>query len=51
MKYSNIQSAKKKQPYAIEMKRKWHHMVTKSRLRARKPDGGEGEYSIYSTEL
>ena len=28
MKISIIQSAKKKQTYAIEMKRKWHHMVT-----------------------
>ena len=51
MKYSIMQSAKKKQPYAIEMERKRQHMVTKSRLRARNGDGVEGEISIYSTDL
>ena len=47
----NYSVSLKKQPYAIEMKRKRHHMVTKSRIRARNGDGGEGEISIYSTEL
>ena len=47
----NYSVSQKKQPYAMEMKRKRHHMVTKSRLRARNGDGDEGESSIYSTEV
>ena len=48
IKYSVSQ---KKQLDAIEKKRKWHHMVTKSRFRARNGDEDEGESSIYSTEV
>ena len=39
----NYSVSQKKQPYAIEMRRKRHHMVTKSRLRATNGDGRKGK--------